>query len=103
VVGEQLEFEFMHESTSKESTHKEHTNMAKVVKKSDDPGFFAHGGKTKMFGKGSAGPAKPDISGKESNDLGGGEWAKGGSTKMFGKGSAGFKVPGISGKESQVG
>jgi hypothetical protein len=77
--------------------------MAKGIKKSEDPGFFAHGGKTKMFGKGSAGPAKAAISGKESNDLGGGEWAKGGSQHMFGKGSAGQKTPGVSGKESQVG
>jgi hypothetical protein len=79
--------------------------MAKIVKKSDDPGFFAQGGKTKMFGKGTAGHAEDSVSGKASNSPSGGsdEWAKGGTTKMFGKGSAGHKTPGVSGKESQVG
>jgi hypothetical protein len=79
--------------------------MAKVVKKSDDPGFFAQGGKTKMFGKGTAGHAEDSVSGKASNSPPGGsaKFASGGNNKMFGKGSAGHKTPGVSGKESQVG
>jgi hypothetical protein len=79
--------------------------MAKVVKKSDDPGFFAKGGKTKMFGKGEVGKITAGQTGKDSNapSGGGAKWAAGGSNHMFGKGSAGQKTPGVSGKESQVG
>lgn len=79
--------------------------MGKVEKRSEDPEFFAKGGKTKMFGKGTAGRAVPDQSGKESNSPAGGdaEFAEGGSTKMFGKGHAGKKIPGISGKATQEG
>lgn len=75
--------------------------MGKVKSSGERPGFFAKGGTGKMFGKGSAGPAESDVSGKESNDLGGGKWAKGGSGKMFGKGSANAAVSGQSGKSSQ--
>lgn len=78
--------------------------MGKVESQSERPEFFAKGGDTGMFGKGSAGPAKSGQSGKDSNDLGGGEWAEGGGKgKMFGKGHAGKKVPGISGKATQEG
>ena len=85
--------------------------MAKVIKKGEDPGFFAKGGKTKMFGRGHASKREPDISGKSSqgSDDGqsmGGEGikaAKGGTGKMFGKGHAGHRVAGITGKASQVG
>lgn len=85
--------------------------MAKVMKRSDDPGFFPQGGKTKMFGKGHASPAMDSVSGKpnQGSDTGksAGEGVKmaegGGSNRMFGKGHAGHKVAGVSGKESQVG
>jgi hypothetical protein len=77
--------------------------MAKVVKKSDDPGFFSQGGKTHMFGKGHTGKVVAGQSGKDSQGSENGKWAEGGSTKMFGKGSAGHKTPEVSGKESQVG
>jgi hypothetical protein len=79
--------------------------MAKEQSRSEKPEFFAKGGDTKMFGKGTAGKAESGVSGKESNDPSGGgeEFAKGGSGKMFGKGHAGKKVPGVSGKETQEG
>jgi hypothetical protein len=79
--------------------------MPKVISSGDRPGFFAQGGKTKMFGKGTAGEAAEGVSGKESNSPAGGgdKFAKGGSGHMFGKGSAGKKVPGISGKATQEG
>jgi hypothetical protein len=78
--------------------------VAHVTKRSDDPGFFAHGGKTKMFGKGHTGESEAGVSGKASNEAGGGEkYACGGSTKMFGKGHAGLRTPGISGKPDQNG
>jgi hypothetical protein len=77
--------------------------MAKVLK-NDHNVTFAQGGSGKMFGKGTAGPAEEGVSGKSSNDMGGGEWAKGGgSNRMFGKGHAGKKVPGVSGKQDQSG
>lgn len=75
--------------------------MAKVISKGPRPEFFAKGGDGHMFGKGSAGPAQDDVSGKASNDLGGGKWAEGGSGKMFGKGSANKAESGQSGKTSQ--
>lgn len=85
--------------------------MAKVIKRAEDPGFFAQGGKTKMFGKGHSSPMPDSVSGKQNqgSDSGksAGEGVKvaegGGSNRMFGKGHAGHKVPGVSGKESQVG
>jgi hypothetical protein len=79
--------------------------MGKVISSGDKPGFFAQGGKTKMFGKGTAGDAAEGVSGKESNSPAGGsaKFASGGKTGMFGKGQAGKKVPGISGKATQSG
>ena len=62
---------------------------------------FPKGGSGKMFGKGTAGPAASEVSGKASNDLGGGKWAKGGGGKMFGKGKANAAVSGQSGKANQ--
>jgi hypothetical protein len=62
---------------------------------------FPKGGSGKMFGKGAAGPAAEGVSGKASNDLGGGKWAKGGSGKMFGKGKASASISGQSGKANQ--
>lgn len=77
--------------------------MGKVIKSSADPGFFIKGGTGKMFGKGTAGRAESDVSGKGSNAPAGGgdKWASGGSGKMFGKGSAGKAVSGQSGKPNQ--
>lgn len=79
--------------------------MGKVISSGDRPDFFAKGGTTKMFGKGTAGKVTEGQSGKESNSPAGGsdKFASGGSGKMFGKGSAGKKVPGISGKATQSG
>jgi hypothetical protein len=79
--------------------------MGKVESQSEKPEFFAQGGKTHMFGKGTAGEAAEGQSGKESNSPPGGsdKFASGGKTHMFGKGSAGKKVPGISGKATQSG
>jgi hypothetical protein len=80
--------------------------MAKVEKRSESPDFFAKGGKTKMFGKGTAGRAESDVSGKASNSPAGGseKFASGGkSGAMFGKGHAGKVTPGVSGKQSQEG
>ena len=77
--------------------------MGKVEKRSESPEFFAKGGKGKMFGKGTAGRAESDVSGKQSNSPSGGgdKFASGGSGKMFGKGHAGKVTPGVSGKQSQ--
>lgn len=77
--------------------------MAKVVSRSDDPGFYPKGGHGKMFERGTAHPAESSVSGKSKN---GGEdkrWPEGGRGKMFGKGHAGHKEPAISGKATQVG
>ena len=94
--------------------------MPKIESRSERPEFFAKGGNTKMFGRGTAHTALSDVSGKSDN---GGEegnsrakdrkgelsvgkdftFLDGGSGKMFGKGHAGKKVPGISGKASQEG
>ena len=73
--------------------------MGKQISKGPRPEFFAQGGDGKMFGKGSAGPAQDDVSGKASNDLGSDKWAKGGTTKMFGKQSANKMSAGQSGKD----
>jgi hypothetical protein len=83
----------------------EDSEMGKVEKRSEDPGFFAKGGSGKMFGKGKVGEAVAGQSGKESQTPpgSGDKFASGGSGKMFGKGSAGKKVPGVSGKETQSG
>ena len=74
--------------------------MGKVIKSSDSPGFFAQGGKGKMFGKGGAGKVSPGQSGKESNAPPGSsaKFAEGGSGKMFGKQSANKMPSGQSGK-----
>jgi len=77
--------------------------MPKVKSRSDDPGFFGQGGKTKMFGRGTSSPAEPGQSGKSSNSGKDEKWPEGGKSRMFGKGRAGHAVPGQSGKSSQVG
>jgi hypothetical protein len=92
--------------------------MAKEMKRSESPEFFAKGGKTKMFGKGHASDAPSGVSGKESQEKNDGakpdenmasgygsgfRYAEGGSGSMFGKGHAGKKIPGISGKATQEG
>jgi hypothetical protein len=92
--------------------------MPREISKAPRPDFFAQGGGGKMFERGTAHPAVPFISGKESNGGASGEkaerkgegaygkdvrYAEGGSTKMFGKGHAGKKIPFVSGKESQEG
>jgi hypothetical protein len=94
--------------------------MGKVEGKSERPDFFAKGGTTHMFERGTAHSAIPDVSGKASNggeegnsrakdrkgDLSVGKdftFLDGGDGHMFGKGHAGKKVPGISGKASQEG
>lgn len=76
------------------------SGKSKVIKRSDNPDFFAQGGKTGMFGPQHAGPQK---SGGSSQDKAGdgGKFAAGGSGKMFGKGSAKPALAGQSGKESQ--
>jgi hypothetical protein len=77
--------------------------MGKVIKSGEQPGFFAKGGTGKMFGKGTAGKAEAEQSGKDSNSPPGGneKFASGGKGKMFGKGSANKMTPGQSGKASQ--
>lgn len=95
--------------------------MPKQMSESERPDFFAKGGNTKMFEKGTAHDAQSGVSGKASNGgadgvvadrIGGDKEAYtegvrmadgGGSSEMFGKGHAGKKVPGISGKASQEG
>lgn len=74
--------------------------MAKgKVMKSSTPAFL-QGGKTKMFGKQSAGPRKNlSSAGTGKADSGsGGKWGKGGSGHMFGKQSANARRPGVTGK-----
>jgi hypothetical protein len=73
------------------------------MSRSDDPGFFGQGGKTKMFERGTAHDVEPGVSGKARNGGSDKKWPEGGRGKMFGKGHAGHKEPGISGKASQVG
>lgn len=77
--------------------------MAKEQSRSEKPEFFAKGGDTHMFERGTAHDAESGQSGKDSNGGEDAKFADGGSTKMFGKGHAGKKVPGISGKASQEG
>jgi hypothetical protein len=92
--------------------------MGRVEKRSDSPEFFAKGGTTKMYDRGTAHPAIAGVSGKESNGGSSGQkaerkgdgaygkdvrFAEGGSQHMFGKGHAGKKTPFVSGKESQEG
>ena len=77
--------------------------MAKVVSRSDDPGFFTKGGRTKMFERGTSSPAESGISGKASQKGKDAKWPTGGKGRMFGKGRSGHAQPGISGKASQVG
>jgi hypothetical protein len=78
-------------------------DMAKMQSRSEKPEFFAKGGDTKMFGRGTAHPAESAVSGKSENGGGDSKFAKGGSGKMFGKGHAGKKVAGVSGKQDQEG
>jgi hypothetical protein len=95
--------------------------MAKEMSRSEKPEFFAKGGTTKMFEKGTAHEAQSGVSGKAANGGADGVVADrigpehesytegvrmadgGGSSEMFGKGHAGKKVPGISGKATQEG
>jgi hypothetical protein len=92
--------------------------MGKFEKSAERPDFFAQGGSTSMYGRGTAHPSIAGQSGKEENGGSSGEkaerkgegaygkdvrYAEGGSGHMFGKGHAGKKVPFISGKESQEG
>ena len=77
--------------------------MAKIEKKDSRPDFFAKGGTTAMYGKGTAHPITPGQSGKDANGGGNSKWAEGGSGHMFGKGHAGKKTPFTSGKQSQEG
>jgi hypothetical protein len=92
--------------------------MGKVIKEGDRPGFFAEGGKGKMFDRGTSHNAISDVSGKDSN--GGTEGSSpaerpfeaesytkgvrylegGGSNRMFSKGHASKAVSGQSGKPS---
>lgn len=67
----------------------------KVIKSGG--GSFAKGGSGKMFGRQSAGPKTPGITGKAQSGPGG-KWAKGGSGHMFGRQNAGTRVPGKTGK-----
>lgn len=96
-------------------------DMGKVMSESARPDFFAKGGTTKMFEKGTAHDAESGVSGKSANGGADGVVADrigpekesytegvrmadgGGSSEMFGKGHAGKKVPGISGKATQEG
>ena len=96
--------------------------MSKVIKEKEArPDFFAKGGTTGMFGKGTAHSALSGVSGKSDNGgtagseaadrigtpnegyTSGVRYIEGGDTHMFGKGHAGKKVPGVSGKETQEG
>ncbi len=72
-------------------------NMGSDKSKSKSTPAFAKGGSGKMFGKQSAGPKAPGVSGKETTGDGG-KFAKGGSGHMFGKQSASPKAAGKSGK-----
>jgi hypothetical protein len=67
----------------------------KVISKSAPA--FGKGGSGHMFGKQSAGPKSPGITGKAQSGSGG-KFAKGGSKGMFGKQTAGTRVPGKTGK-----
>jgi hypothetical protein len=92
--------------------------MGKFEKSSDRPDFFAKGGSTSMFGRGTAHEVIPGQSGKNDNGGSSGEkaerkgdgaygkdvrYAEGGSGHMFGKGHAGKMTPFVSGKQSQEG
>jgi hypothetical protein len=68
---------------------------SKVIKSGG--GSFAKGGSGKMFGKQSAGPKTPGVTGKAQSGSGG-KFAKGGSGHMFGRQNAGTRVPGKTGK-----
>jgi hypothetical protein len=67
----------------------------KVVSKSSPA--FGKGGSGHMFGKQTAGPKSPGITGKAQSGSGG-KFAKGGSGKMFGRQTAGPRTPGKTGK-----
>jgi hypothetical protein len=69
--------------------------MAKV--KSTKSPSFAKGGKTKMFGKQSAGPQKSGVTSHQTSGNGG-KFAKGGNGHMFGKQCAGPARAGVTGK-----
>lgn len=75
--------------------------MGKVTKKSDNPGFFAQGGKGHMFGKGGAAEAPAGQSAQTNQPGVGGKFAVGGKGHMFGKGHAGPMPAGQSSKSSQ--
>jgi hypothetical protein len=75
--------------------------MGKVIKKSANPGFFAEGGSTKMFGKGGAAPAPAGQNAYESQPGVGAKFAEGGKGHMFGKGHANEMQAGQSAKSSQ--
>ena len=77
--------------------------MGKVISEDTKGITFAKGGTGKMFGKGTAGRAVSDTSGKQSNSPSGGgdKFASGGSGKMFSKGHAEKAIPGQSGKSGQ--
>jgi hypothetical protein len=75
--------------------------MGKVLKKSANPGFFAQGGKTHMFGKGGADEAPSGQSAPTSKPGPGAKFAAGGKGHMFGKGHANEMTPGQSAKSSQ--
>jgi len=68
---------------------------SKVVSKSAPA--FGKGGSGKMFGKQSAGPKSPGITGKAQSGSGG-KFAKGGSGHMFGRQSANPRASGKTGK-----
>ena len=71
--------------------------MAKGKVISSSAGNFAKGGNGKMFGKQSAGPKSPGITGKAQSGSGG-KFAKGGSGHMFGRQSANPRASGKTGK-----
>lgn len=79
--------------------------MGKTIKSDANPGFFAQGGKTKMFGRQFADPQTPGTSAQETDSSesskGQQKFAKGGTTKMMGKGHAAPALPGVSAKNSQ--
>ncbi len=70
---------------------------SKITKSSDNPGFFAQGGKGHMFGKQRAGAQGPGVT---SHDPQGKDqkFAEGGKGRMFGKQTAGTVTPGQTGK-----
>lgn len=68
--------------------------MAMGKQKSSKSTTFVRGGKTKMFGKQSAGPQKPGTTAATKSGSGG-KFAKGGGKKMFGFTGAKPSKPGV--------